>query len=308
MSKKLRGNLMLLLAAFIWGSTFVFQSAAMKYVEPFTFNACRSYVGFVVLAPTVTVFRSVRRKEGLVSPKDYGEINRNSIIAGIGCGLALVIASSFQQIGISLTTSGKAGFITAIYIIMVPILSIFLGHKIPKIIWLCALLSLSGFYFLCIREGFTINPGDIYCLICAFCFSIQIMLIDHYTKMDWKMDPVMMSMVEFLVVAVISTILMFIFEAPTIPSILEAGFPIFYAGALSSGIAYTLQILGQRDTSPETAPLIMSLESVFAALFGWLILGEVMSIKELFGCALVFISVILSQLPDRKTKEQILGN
>ncbi|MCR5686987.1 MAG: DMT family transporter, partial [Lachnospiraceae bacterium] len=209
-----------------------------------------------------------------------------------------------QQVGVSLTTAGKAGFITAIYIILVPILSIFLGHRIPKIIWFCAFLSLTGFYFLCIKEGFSVNPGDIYCLICAFCFSVQIMTIDHFTKKDWKVDPVMISMVQFFVVGLISTFLMLLFETPSFPAILRAGGSILYAGALSSGVAYTLQILGQRDSSPETAPLIMSLESVFAAIFGCLLLGEVMTAKEVFGCVLVFISVILSQLPwERYVKE-----
>ncbi len=297
MSKKMRGNLELLMAAFIWGSTFVFQREAMDFVGPFTFNTFRSIVGFLVLAPVVSLFRSFRRKEGAVRKEDYPEINKNSLIAGIVCGLALVVASSFQQVGISMTTAGKAGFITAIYIILVPVLSIFLGRKIPKIIWFCAFLSLTGFHLLCIKEGFSVNMGDLYCLICALCFSVQIMLIDHYTKKDWMVDPVMMSLVEFLVVAVISGAMMFLFEDPSPGSIYRAGSSILYAGVLSSGIAYTLQILGQKDSSPEYAPLIMSLESVFAALFGWLILKEVMSVKELMGCALVFISVIISQLP-----------
>ncbi len=295
-NKRMKGSIMLFLAAFIWGSTFVFQREAMDHIEPFTFNACRSFVGFLVLIPVVLAFRKKKVKDGVIKSKDLDTLNRNSFKAGVVCGIALVIASSFQQIGISMTTSGKAGFITAIYIIMVPILSIFIGNKVPGKIWFSALLAMSGFYLLCVKEGFSVNPGDIYCLICAFCFSVQIMLIDHYMKKDWLIDPVMMSLIEFLTVGVISLVLMFLFETPTLSSVIRAAYPIFYAGALSSGIAYTLQILGQRDTPPELAPLIMSLESVFAALFGWLILSEALTKKELAGCALVFAAVTLAQL------------
>ena len=299
MSKKMRGSIMLFLAAFIWGSTFVSQSEAMDHIDPFTFNACRSYVGFLVLIPVVFLIRRLNPDRFNGAKTDISEINRHSAHAGIVCGIALVVASSFQQIGISYTTAGKAGFITAIYIILVPVLSIFLGNKVPNKIWLCAFLSMSGFYLLCVHEGFSINIGDVYCLICAFCFSVQIMLINHFTKTDDLIDPVMMSAVQFLVVALISTALTFLFEKPSIPAILAAGFSIVYAGAFSSGIAYTLQILGQKDTPPEIAPLIMSLESVFAALFGWLILHEALNEKELIGCALVFAAVTLSQLPER---------
>ena len=296
MNENTKGSIFLFFAALIWGSSFVSQSAAMDHIGPFTFNACRSFVGFLVLIPVVCFFRKMSLKEKPLSKEEEKELNKRSVSAGIVCGLALVIASSFQQVGISMTTAGKAGFITALYIIMVPILSVFLGRKIPLIIWLSAIISLIGFYFLCIQEDFSMGQGDFYCLICALCFSIQIMTIDHFTEEDSRVDPVMMSMTQFFVVGVVSLILTLIFETPVISDIIKAGGSILYAGALSSGIAYTFQILGQKHTSPAVAPLIMSLESVFAVLFGWLLLGESMNSREILGCFLVFTAVMLSQI------------
>ena len=296
MNENTKGSIFLFFAALIWGSSFVSQSAAMDHIGPFTFNACRSFVGFLVLIPVVCFFRKMSLKEKPLSKEEEKELNKRSVSAGIVCGLALVIASSFQQVGISMTTAGKAGFITALYIIMVPILSVFLGRKIPLIIWLSAIISLIGFYFLCIQEDFSMGQGDFYCLICALCFSIQIMTIDHFTEEDSRVDPVMMSMTQFFVVGVVSLILTLLFETPVISDIIKAGGSILYAGALSSGIAYTFQILGQKHSSPAVAPLIMSLESVFAVLFGWLLLGESMNSREILGCFLVFTAVMLSQI------------
>ena len=297
MNENTKGSLFLFLAALIWGSSFVSQSAAMDYIGPFTFNACRSFVGFLVLIPIFMIFRKTSLKEKPLSKEEERALNKRSMIASIFCGLALVIATSFQQVGISMTTAGKAGFITALYIIMVPILSIFLGRKIPLIIWVCAVVSLVGFYFLCVQEDFSLGQGDFYCLICALCFSIQIMTIDYFTKRENFVDPVMLSMNQFFVVGVVSLILTFVFETPDISAIIKAGGSILYAGALSSGIAYTFQILGQKHTSPAVAPLIMSLESVFAVLFGWLLLGESMNSREILGCFLVFTAVMMSQIP-----------
>ncbi len=296
MNENTKGSIFLFLAALIWGSSFVSQSAAMDHIGPFTFNTCRSFVGFLVLIPVVYYFRKAGLKERPISKGEEKELNKHSVFAGIVCGLALVIASSFQQVGVSMTTAGKAGFITALYIIMVPILSVFLGRRIPLIIWLSAIIALIGFYFLCIQEDFSMGQGDFYCLICAFCFSIQIMTIDHFTKKGSYVDPVMMSMTQFFVVGVVSLILTLLFETPVIPDIIKAGGSILYAGALSSGVAYTFQILGQKHSSPAVAPLIMSLESVFAVLFGWLLLGESMNSREILGCFLVFTAVMLSQI------------
>lgn len=295
MKKEMQGNLMLLITALIWGSAFVAQSAGMDYVGPFTYNMSRNYIGFLVLIPVVLFFRKAGQKEHPLTKTENRELNRNSIKAGIFCGLALGIASCIQQVGVSMTTAGKAGFITALYIIIVPILGVFLKKRIPKIIWLCVAIALVGFWLLCIKEGFTIGTGDLFCLLCAFCFSVHIMVIDHFTAQ--KTDSIMISCVQFLVAAIFSTVLTLIFETPTWGAIWDAKLTILYAGVLSSGVAYTLQVVAQRYTKPTVATLLMSLESVFAALFGCLILHEILTGKELLGCLLVFAAVILAQIP-----------
>ena len=295
MSKQMQGNLMLLVTALIWGSAFVAQSAGMEYVGPFTYNMSRSFIGCLVLIPVVLLFRRADEKEHPRTEAERKALNRGSIIGGIFCGLALGVASAFQQVGISMTTAGKAGFITALYIILVPILGIFLKKKVPKIIWLCVALALVGFWMLCIKEGFSVSTGDLLCLICALCFSVHIMVIDHFTAKNT--DGIMMSCVQFLVAGLLSLLMTLLFETPTWSSLWEAKITILYAGVLSSGVAYTLQILAQRHTNPTVATLLMSLESVFAALFGWLLLHETLSPKELLGCLLVFIAVILAQIP-----------
>ncbi|MCR5667319.1 MAG: DMT family transporter [Eubacterium sp.] len=296
MSRKTQGNIMLLITSLIWGSAFVAQSAGMEYVGPFTYNMSRNYIGFVVLIPVIIIFKRIN---GQTEPSNLNELlksNKYSVIGGICCGIVLAVASNFQQVGISMTTAGKAGFITALYIIIVPILSVLVfKKKLPKIIWLCVLIALLGFYLLCIKEGFSISTGDFLCLISAFCFSLHIIVIDYFTR--YKTSGVLMSCIQFLIAGIISMIFMFLTETPTWSDIWDAKITILYAGALSSGVAYTLQILGQKRTSPAIATLLMSLESVFAALFGWLILHEVLSTKELIGCGLVFLAVILAQIP-----------
>lgn len=295
MNQKTQGNIMLLITAIIWGSGFIAQSLGMDFVDPFTFNMTRNYLAFIVLIPVVWFFRKISLKDAPLSKDEQRCLNKRSVIGGIFCGLALGIASAFQQVGISMTTAGKAGFITALYIILVPILGIFIGKKIPRIIWLCVIIAVIGFYLLCVKEGFSISTGDLLCLACAICFSFHILIIDHFSAQHT--DGVMMSWIQFGVAGIFSMILTFIFEVPTLTGIWNAKLAIIYAGCISSCVGYTLQILAQKKTDPTVASLLMSLESVFAALFGWLILHEVLSIKELIGCALVFIAVILAQLP-----------
>ncbi|MDO4490345.1 MAG: DMT family transporter [Lachnospiraceae bacterium] len=304
MKKEMQGNLMLLLTALIWGSAFVAQSAGMEYVGPFTYNMSRSFIGFLVLIPVVLFFRKSSLKEHPLSKEEQRALNKGSVKGGIFCGLALGIASCVQQVGVSMTTAGKAGFITALYIIIVPILGIFLRKRIPKIIWLCVVIALVGFWLLCIKEGFSISAGDLFCLLCALCFSVHIMVIDHFTAQPT--DSIMISCVQFLVAGIFSAVLTLIFETPTWSAIWDARLTILYAGVLSSGVAYTLQIVAQRYTNPTVATLLMSLESVFAALFGGLVLHEVLTGKELLGCVLVFAAVILAQIPlptGKKTAE-----
>lgn len=288
MLKTIRGSLMLLTAAFIWGTAFVAQSKGMDYVEPFTYNSVRTLIGGLVLLPMIFFFR--RRSSRKASENNI----KISFIGGIICGLVLFAASSFQQLGISLTSAGKAGFITALYVVIVPVIGIISGQKPNIKIWLCVFIAVLGFYLLCIKEGFRLSKGDLYVLICAVFYSVHIIVIDHFNSKG--AEPVKMSCVQFFTAGSIMMICMFIFESPALSSIFAAKYTILYAGVMSCGVAYTLQMIGQKYTEPTVATLIMSLESVFAALAGWIILIEQMSIKEFSGCALVFTAVVASQL------------
>lgn len=288
MLKKLRGSLMLLTAAFIWGTAFVAQSKGMDYVAPFTYNAVRTLIGGIVLIPVVFIFGQKSRR------KASENNNKISFIGGIICGLVLFAASSFQQLGISLTSAGKAGFITALYVVIVPVISIIFGQKSNLKMWICAFTAIIGFYFLCIKEGFRLSKGDLYVLICAVFYSVHIIVIDHFNSKG--AEPVKMSCVQFFTAGSIMMICMFIFESPALSAVWAAKYTILYAGVMSCGVAYTLQIIGQKYTESTAAALIMSLESVFAALAGWIILSEHMSMKEFAGCILVFAAVVFSQL------------
>ncbi len=292
MSKKLRGNILLLITAIIWGTAFVAQSEGMRYVEPFTYNGVRTLLGGIVLIPIIAVFGK-KKPKAPKTDKDR-QSARITLIGGIVCGFFLFIAGSFQQSGIALTTAGKAGFITALYIIIVPLIELVLYRKSRLIVWICVFLASAGFYLLCIKEGFSIGKGDLLVLCGALFFAMHIMVIDHFNEK--QADGMRMSCIQFFTAGLLMTVCMFLFENPQIGSILDAKYTILYAGIMSCGAAYTLQILGQRDTDPTTATLIMSLESVFAALSGWIILHESLSIKELSGCILVFAAVILAQL------------
>ena len=304
MQKKLKANLLLLVAALIWGSTFVVQTTASDTVEPFTFLFSRSFIGFLFLIPVIAIFNYQNNKK-LLSGEEKQTLKPSKItlIAGVLCGVALTIASFCQQKGISLMTdnaSGKAGFITALYIVFTPIFGVILKRRIPKIIALCVPIATLGFYLLCIKKGFTIEAGDILTLLSAVFFTFHILIIDYF--MEKGANPIKTSCIQFLVVGIISLILAFIFETPNLSAIWGAKIEIMYAGFMSSGIAYTLQIVAQKDADPTSATLIMSLESVFAVLAGWIILGESLSNKELIGCLFVFIAVILAQiqLPTKK--------
>lgn len=290
MSKRMQGNIMLLITAMIWGSAFVAQSKGMEYIGPFTFNVMRNFIGGIVLLPVIALFSRGKKYE----PEEKKQLNKNTLIGGVCCGLVLFLASSFQQYGLVHTTAGKAGFITALYIVIVPLLGVFMGKRVPKIIWGCVALAIAGFWLLCIKEGFTVGLGDLMVLICALFYSVHIVTIDHFSP---KVDGVKMSCIQFFTAGVVSIIPMLLWEVPQASAIMDAIWTILYAGVLSSGVAYTFQIIAQRHTEPTVATLLMSLESVFAALSGWLILNERLLPRELLGCALVFIAVILAQIP-----------
>lgn len=297
MSKNVVGVLELLLTAFIWGIAFVAQSVGMKYIGPFTFNCIRFFIGGIILIPVI-IFLKNRNKEEIKSQsiRTLVEKKKYTVWGGILCGILLCSASTFQQMGICRTSVGKAGFITALYIIIVPLLGIFLHKRITLLLGISTIIAMLGFYLLCISGQIKINSGDILVLICAFIFSLHILVIDYFSP---KGNGVAVSCIQFFVSALISGIFMFLFEKPVMSQILSAYVPILYAGVLSCGVAYTLQIIGQQKMEPTVASLILSLESVFSALAGWIILKQGLSMKELIGCMFVFIAVILAQLPHR---------
>ena len=290
--KTLQSSLLLFLAAFIWGVAFVAQSVGMDYMGPFSFNGARFLMGSLVLIPLVLYRRKFLKGE----ERRFGS-RKVTLSGGVCCGLALCSAALFQQLGILYTTVGKAGFITTLYIIIVPIMGIFLKKKIPGKVWLAAVVAMIGMYLLCMSEGIRLSKGDRFVFICAILFSIHILVIDYFSP---RADGVELSCLQFFTAGVICSVLAVIFEKPAISNFVDGIIPLSYAGIMSSGVAYTLQIVGQKDLDPTVASLILSMESVMSMLAGWVILGQAMSGRELFGCALVFGAVILVQLPDKK--------
>ncbi len=286
---------LLLLTGLIWGVAFVAQSEGMNYVGGFTFNCCRFLIGGAVLIPCIFFLRRINGNQWYsLSGEERSSQRRTGIIGGICCGIFICIASSLQQFGIAHTTVGKAGFITALYIVIVPIFGLFLKKKVGLNIWISVAIAAVGMYLLCIKEGFSIGRGDFLVFLCAIGFSVHILVIDYFSP---KADGVLISCVQFFTAGVISGILMLIFEKPSWDAVLAAWAPVLYAGILSSGVGYTLQVVAQKDVDPTVASLILSLESVFSLLAGWVILGQRLSAKELFGCVLVFAAIVLAQIP-----------
>lgn len=288
---RVKNGVMLFLTAFIWGTAFVAQSVGMDYLEPFTFNGVRSLIGGIALLPCIWLLHKLN---GESKKEESGKV---LLIGGLACGVLLFAASSLQQIGLKYTTAGKAGFITAFYIVIVPVLGIFLHKKIGWKIWLAVVLALAGLYFLCITESFSIGKGDVLIFLCALIFAVHIMVIDYFSP---KVDGVKMSCIQFFVCGILSLPFMFTIETPKAVAMTAAWMPLLYAGVLSCGVAYTLQILGQKNVNPAVASLILSLESCFSVLAGWIVLGERLSLRESAGCVLMFAAIILAQLPDKK--------
>ena len=297
MNKRIISNILLLVTALIWGSSFVAQKAGTA-LEPFTYNGIRTLVGGISLVPVILILSKVGKgKAAEAAPKD----KKSLILGGIVCGTFLAIASNLQQFGMYFDAdAGKAGFITALYIMIVPILGMFLGKRVRPLVWFCVLLGACGFYLLTIAGkgvGLTIEKGDLFVLLCAVLFSCHILAIDHFSP---KCDGVKLSCLQFFVAGGLSFIMMLIFESPDINQILNCWFPIIYAGVFSCGIAYTLQVVAQKNAEPTAASLILSLESVFAVISGAILLGERMTGYEIFGCVVIFIAVILAQLPQKE--------
>ncbi len=297
--QQIRNSILLLLAATIWGVAFVAQSVAMDYIGPFTFNCIRSLLGGAVLLPVIGIFSISKKEKNEKSNGSFFKRNRPLIIGGLCCGLALCIASNLQQIGIVTTSAGKAGFITAFYIVFVPIVNLFFGKKSSFLIWISVALALVGLYLLCITESLSINQGDLYLLLCAIVFTIHILVIDHFSPL---VDGVKMSCIQFFVSGILSAIPMFLFEEPSFTQLKAASVSILYAGIMSCGVAYTLQIVGQKNMNPTIASLILSLESVVSVLAGWVILHQTLSVREIIGCILMFGAIIFAQLPAKPAR------
>lgn len=312
----MRGNLMLMLTAFIWGSSFVAQKSGMDLIGPLAFNGIRTLIGGIVLIPAIMFLKNWKVKKALqagetaaeVSEEDRKKENRLLIIGGICCGIALLVASNLQQIGIFYTTAGKAGFITALYVVLVPICGLFIGKKVRPVIWLCVLASAVGLYLLCMpaEGGFGhINKGDLLIMLCALCFTGHILVIDYFSP---KVDGIKLSCIQFFVAGILSIILMFPldpalgFDLPSFSTLIDSWLPVLYAGVLSCGVAYTLQIVAQADTDPTIASMILCLESVFAVIAGMIILGESMSLREIAGCLIMFAAIVVSQLPAKEER------
>ena len=299
------GTLLLLLAALIWGSAFVAQSEGAEIIDPFTFDTMRCIVSGVILLPLGLVINTIRSKrdgtpvKGILEAFAYGSNVKMLIIGGTICGAILSMAIYFQQVGIGLTTSAKAGFITALYILGVPLIGLFSKKKVSPILWVCIAVALLGFYMLSMNpaENLLFGLGDLMLLLCAICFSFHIVTVDRFSP---SVSGILLSALQFWVCGIISAVCMFIFEKPDLSAIIDCVIPILYAGGMSGAIAYTLQIVAQRFTEPTIASLAMSFESVFAAVSGWIILNEALNRREIIGCILIFAAVVIAQLPSGK--------
>ena len=288
---RVRQNVLPLVTAMIWGTAFVAQSVGAEYMGPFTFNTARAVIAFMFLLGLCGLRALWRRRRG---ETPAASSRRDLVLGGLCCGTALSVASFFQQKGLETTTPGKAGFITALYIVLVPLAGLALGKKVPRALWLGVALAVAGLYCLCVTEELRVTGGDLYVLVCAFCFTAQILVVDHFTN---RVDGVALSCVQFLVMTVLSAAGALTEALPPLELLPKYLGPVLYVGVFSSGVAYTLQILAQKDSNPAVVSLLMSMESLFAAIAGALILGNRMTGREYLGCALMLAAVVLAQLP-----------
>ena len=290
-NRKLLGNILLLITTAIWGTAFAFQRMGMDSIEPSTFNAARMFLAAVAVTPLIALGRKKDKTDAV-------EFRKNTIIGGILCGLCLAAATIFQQVGMVQTSAGKAGFITAMYMLLVPVINLILfKRKSPVVVWIAVVIGIAGMYLLCINEGFSLSKGDALVSVCALVFSFHIICTDHYVQ---NANPVGMAVIQFYVAALVSGIVAAFTETPSWNDVSNAIIPILYCGLASGAIGYTLQIVAQKFTDPAVASLLMSLEAVFAVIGGTLILGEKMSVREAIGCMVMFIAVILAQIPAKK--------
>ena len=292
----IKGCLILSITALIWGTAFIAQRTGTEFIGPFTFTFCRSLLAAAVLLP-VSLFSGRGRNEEKLPLRGFG--SKKLITAGLLSGVFLFAATSFQQMGIQYTTSGKSAFITAMYMIIAPVIGILLGKRPGLNVWAGIAVGAGGMYLLCMGGQSGMGKGDLLTLVCAFLFALQILAIDRYSG---EVDCIKMSFIQFAVCTLLSLPCMFIFETPQMSAIADCAVPLLYTGVLSSAVAYTLQIIGQKYADMTPATLTMSLESVFAAIAGWLILKETMGVREIIGCVLIFAAIVVSQLkPGKKT-------
>lgn len=303
MGKKLKSDALLMLTALIWGTSFVAQKEGMDLLGPLAFNGIRTLIGAIVLIPVILLFS---KKDDSKSPEERKAENKTLIIGGVCCGLALCLAGNVQQIGIFYTSVSHSGFITALYVVIVPILGLFLKKRVPFIMWCCVIASAIGLYLLCIpASGFGhVNKGDIIILLCAVLFAVHILIIDYFSP---KVDGTKMSCIQFFIAGILSLILMgpvdsaLGFDLPTLTAVTGSWLPLLYSGVLSCGVAYTLQIVAQKDADPTVASMILCLESVFALIAGMIILREMMSPREVIGCVLMFAAIVVANLPTKQS-------
>ncbi|HZK33127.1 MAG TPA: DMT family transporter [Tissierellaceae bacterium] len=300
MSRKMRGNLMLLFTAFIWGASFVAQISGTKEIGTFTFNFSRNIVASLSLFILIQLWPYIMKTP---MKKETDKIKKYTIMGGVACGVVLTFAMSFQQLGLTgpnATTAGKAGFITALYIVLVPLTGIFIGKRISIKTWACVFLATIGLYLLSIKQGFSIQSGDLLVLVSAFFYALHILIIDYFSP---KSNGVKLSMIQFIIAAFLSGVIMLLVEDVVWKDVFDSVIPILYAGMITSGVGFTLQIIAQKDTEPTMASLILSLESVFAVLAGAIILGERLSSREAIGATIMFIAIVLAQIPSTKIKK-----
>lgn len=295
---QIKNIVLLLLTAIIWGFAFTAQKSGMEHLEPIAFNCLRSYIGAIFLIPCTMLLALMKPKGERASTQPKPSF-AYELFAGLCCGAVLAAASTAQQVGVKFTSAGKAGFITACYIILVPIFGLLLRKACSWLLWLAVALAVVAMYLLCMTDDtFSIGKGDAFVLLCAVLFALHIIVVDHFAT---RTDGVRLSCLQFFVVGLLLTPPMLLAEGlPSWTSISACAVPLLYAGVMSCGIAYTLQILGQRDFNPTIASLLMSLESTFAVLGGWLLLGEQLSARQLVGCAIMFVAIILAQIPAPK--------
>ncbi len=285
-------SLLMTLAALIWGSAFVAQRVGMDFNGPYTFNCARSFIGSLALFPAILTLG----RPGAIRQLETRPGRCNLLLGGLVCGALLTASTLFQQVGLQDTPAGKAGFITAQYILLVPLFGLFLGRHTTWILWLAVAIALGGMYLLCVRDGFRIEKSDFCVFCCAVGFALHILVIDRFAQ---QVDGILLSCVQFAVCGILSGVPMVVLEKPSVGSLLKSWLPLLYTGILSSGIAYTLQIVSQKHLNAAIAALVMSLESVFAALTGWIVLHEKLSPREFIGCVLVFAATLLAQAPGK---------